>query len=39
MRPHDSLTLAGEYMTGSTGMGFRPPRKVQADFETAYLHT
>ncbi len=33
----EAWLLAGEYMTGSTGMGFRVPRKVQADFEAAYL--
>ncbi len=42
LRPHDALTLAGEYMEGSTGMGFGSPydyvqSKVQADFEAAYL--
>ncbi len=37
LRPHHSLTFAGEALSGSTGMGFVPPRKVQADFETAYL--
>ncbi len=37
LRPNDSWTLAGEWMNGSTGMGFYAPAKVQADFETAYL--
>ena len=37
LKPADSLTLAGEYVDGSTGMGFVPPGKVQADFEAAYL--
>ena len=36
VRPHDNLTLVGELMSGSTGMGFSP-RKVQADLEAAYL--
>ena len=37
LKPDDSWTLAGEYLDGSTGMGFVVPRKVQVDFETAYL--
>ena len=37
LRPHPSLTLAGEAMRGSTGMGFVSPGQVQVDLETAYL--
>ena len=36
LRPRDSLVLAGEYLHGSTGMGFAPS-KVQADLEALYL--
>ena len=37
LRPHETLTLLGEVMEGSTGMGDPDLFNVQADLETAYL--
>ncbi len=37
LRPHESFTLIGEFLDGSTGMGDPLAFNVQADIESAYL--